>query len=232
MDQWVLLQLSDSALPVGGFVASGGLESALQILNIKDVERFLEDSLHTLAYSSIPLIRSVYSTMNDAQGSMDIVGEIMELDKEYDAFVRTNHVNRRASVTQGVAYLTLISKSFPDSKLIDFVVDYKMQVRKLATPGHLPLCFALACISLEIKCEDAEFMFLFLHVRSIVSSAVRMSMVGPYEGQSLIFKAQERVREALQAVKGQTMRDIYQTHPIIDILQGSHDRLYTRIFNS
>ncbi len=181
-----MCQLSDSALPVGGFVASGGLESAIQILNIKQLDWFLNDSLHTLAYSTLPFIRSVYLRFD--------LRHLMELDKEYEAFCGTNHVNKRASTTQGIAYLTLISKSFPS---MDVIIDFKLKVRKQETAGHF-----------------------------------RLSLVGPYEGQTIIFNTKQTVQQILDAVQAQEIDEAYQTSPIVDILQGSHDRLYTRIFNS
>jgi urease accessory protein len=102
---------------------------------------------------------------------------------------------------------------------------------RLETPGHLPICFALATISLDIRLPKAEFMFLFLHVRTIVSSAIRLSLLGPYQGQTIMYNSKALV-EKLLTIKGCDPNDAFQTNPILDILQGSHDRLYTRIFNS
>lgn len=84
----------------------------------------------------------------------------------------------------------------------------------------------------SLTLEKTRFLFLYLHVRSVVSSAIRMSLVGPYKGQEILFKSQQLVSELIALVKIDDVKLAVQTCPILDILQGSHDRLYTRIFNS
>jgi urease accessory protein len=68
-----------------------------------------------------------------------------------------------------------------------------------------------------------------------------MSIIGPYEGQRILSQSRSMVEEvnALDSTlpfgleQGSTLeQSTVQTSPILDILQGSHDRLYTRIFNS
>jgi len=55
---WLLLQLSDSALPTGGFAHSGGLESLAQqkqVVEPADLRRFLRDALWQTGHFALPL---------------------------------------------------------------------------------------------------------------------------------------------------------------------------------
>src|SRR5712672_1862091 len=60
---WILLQLSDSALPTGGFVHSAGLESAFQQGEVQgpgDLRRFIRDSLWLAGHCSLPLASAAH----------------------------------------------------------------------------------------------------------------------------------------------------------------------------
>jgi urease accessory protein len=85
---------------------------------------------------------------------------------------------------------------------------------------------------LNIELEPALRLFLFLVLRSGISAAIRLGIVGPLEGQALQWKlapyAQSLVTPALQT----TPADAAQTAPLLDLLQGTHDRLYSRLFQS
>ncbi|CAG8646915.1 6823_t:CDS:1, partial [Gigaspora rosea] len=131
-EDWLLWQFADSALPTGGFVASAGLESATQaghVTNAESLLLFLSSSIENYAYSSLPFVTDTWWAV-EAESSddenlnckendfMSVIDKIMEkiinLDDLYNAYT-SNYVTKRASKTQGVAMLTLFTKSFADN---------------------------------------------------------------------------------------------------------------------
>ncbi|KAJ3285123.1 hypothetical protein HK104_009639 [Borealophlyctis nickersoniae] len=113
-DDWLLMILSDSALPTGGFVASAGLEAAVQSGHVYDdttLTSFLSASLHTLASSSTSVLVKTWTCL-DEDTPLPI---LLSLDAAYDALTVSNHVARRASRAQGVAYLGVLDRAFRQS---------------------------------------------------------------------------------------------------------------------
>ncbi|CAG8667232.1 3074_t:CDS:2, partial [Scutellospora calospora] len=210
-EDWLLWQFADSALPTGGFVASAGLESATQAGHVTDTESlllFLSNSIENYAYSSLPFVTDTWwivnvenlncENLNNKEDFVDNTEEIMEkiisLDDLYNACT-SNYVTKRASKTQGVAMLTLFTKSFANnnskSKMKDFVVEkFKLRVRKEISHGHLPICFGLVTNCLGISLERTQHLYLFLFARAILSAAVRLNIIGPYYSQRLLTECQ------------------------------------------
>ncbi|BGP29761.1 hypothetical protein JCM10296v2_001506 [Rhodotorula toruloides] len=233
LEQYLLLVLSDSNLPTGGFVASSGLESwvqhgyaALQAdpspaststpppppsSTLPGPEGpllgFVRHSLHSYARLNVPLLcaahqavssvfqphppssahpaksptasDSIFQTALDSLVSTDALCEALTL----------NHVARRASIAQGVALLTLYERAFsPPPSLTgtdavrEVVVAYRTKVRKSedGACGHMSVAFAVLTAAVGVSLDSALPLFLFLHARSLLSSAVRLNIVGPY----------------------------------------------------
>ena len=83
-----------------------------------------------------------------------------------------------------------------------------------------------ACLE---KCLN---LYLFLFVRSVISAAVRLNILGPYEGQSVLSNTSEIVDQAYHAYHQLALDQTAVTDPFLDLFQSMHDRLYTRLFNS
>jgi urease accessory protein len=145
---WTLLQMADSALPVGGFVASNGLEASIQMGHCLDFTEFIKDSLVNVKFSQINFIRAAIECLNNQAQPLE---RLLEIDKNCETFVGLNHVNARASCAQGVAYLTLITSSFSECKHSDIAVQFKKNIRIGKTKGHLPVCFGITCFCLNIS---------------------------------------------------------------------------------
>jgi len=163
LSQYVLLLLSDSNLPTGGFITSAGLESYVvhgllsqcaQELHAGQDEHtaagfssstsqaqscsaflgFVGSSLDSYAQMSMPFLADAHRLTADLrsspaqesngsqlnvdgvdapkQGQVDaFVDRFSKLDDAYHSMV-LNHVARRASCAQGIAFLTLFSKAF------------------------------------------------------------------------------------------------------------------------
>jgi urease accessory protein len=85
---------------------------------------------------------------------------------------------------------------------------------------------------LEVSRDAAGQLFFFNHLRGILASAVRLGIVGPMEGQSLQHKLSIRAREILGRCAALGIDDLAQTAPLLDLWQGTQDRLYSRLFQS
>src|SRR5256714_5418840 len=102
---WLLLQLSDSALPTGGFAHSGGLEAAAQqgeVRTAAELRRFLHDALWQAGHATLPL----------ASAARADAAALPRLDARADAFL-VSRVANRASRTQGRAFLDTAARVFP-----------------------------------------------------------------------------------------------------------------------
>ncbi len=75
-------------------------------------------------------------------------------------------------------------------------------------------------------------MVLFTAARGVLSAAVRLGVAGSYDAQRLQSECAAWSATVLARYADVGVADLAQTAPIIDILQGAHDRLYSRLFQS
>ncbi len=219
-----LLQMTDSAFPLGGFAFSSGLESAAKLGLIVDLATFgqyLQNYLHQTACSEIPFVRSAFELI-------DIGYQHLEpLYKRFNAFV-TIPTMRQASITQGRSLLLAFRAAYPDVCLNDLT--NWLQERKL-TPHFVPTFGACTkLVGLPIK--DVLFGYCYMALRDQISAAVRLGLLGPHEGQRFLRKLLGEVPGILSAVADLHYHQAFKTCVSLDIAQASHSRLYSRLFQS
>ncbi|TFK99078.1 urease accessory protein UreF [Pterulicium gracile] len=260
-EQYLLLLLGDSNLPTGSFIASSGLESHEKHgfhLSKDSTLSFIRDSLHTYSRSAIPFISDSWATITSfKRGELDVqrtMEDIKRLDELYDAMTLHN-VARRASKSQGVALLTLYSKGLSrpwneteeQKGLSKLIFDIKLRVRREGFDGHLPICWGILTAALGLSLERAQFLHLFLHARGLLSAAVRLNTLGPYNAQQVLLHdvkplvvmeaaackdLRTGVREDDASEFDITMHGPANTWPLGEILAARHDLQHSRIFNS
>jgi len=208
----MLWQLADSAFPSGSFAHSGGLEAAWQhgqVRNRSELADFLETSLRQFGHASLPFFNIAYESP----------GRLTDLDLSCDAFL-SNHVANRASRIQGRAFLSSAGKIF--------------QRNLIPSPpyGHFAPLFGVITRSLGLQCTRAAQLFFFQHLRGLIAAAIRLGIIGPLEGQALQHALGSVARDVLAQCHGLGIADAAQTAPLLEIWQGSQDRLYSRLFQS
>lgn len=213
-------QLVDSAFPSGGFAHSNGLEAAMQLGLVRDaagVLMYTRQSLAQYGRCALPIVRAAH----------DDLGTLPLLDDMSDVFL-SNPVANRASRTQGRALLMSACRSLPQPGLLS--IDATVRNKHLAA-HHAPI-FGAVMRALDIAPLDTQRAFLFTAIRAVPAAAVRLGIVGCYEAQSIQAAASADVDRVIRASAGLTPDDIAQTAPLIDLVQSTHDRLYSRLFQS
>ena len=217
---WLLLQLSDSAFPAGGFAHSGGLEAAWQQGEISGAEQlndFIRDSLWQAGRASLPLVSAAHANPES----------LRELDELCDAFL-TNHVANLASRTQGRAFISSCEKCFPLPEMLAL----RQQARDQRLNYHHAPLFGAALNRLDVAREKALEVFMFNCLRGVVSAAVRLNIAGPHQAQQIQFLNFETCNCVLDACGNLELEALTQTAPLIDLFQATHGRLYSRLFQS
>jgi urease accessory protein len=208
---WRLLQLADSAFPTGGFAHSFGLEAASQAGEVPDLRRFARDAIWQAGFGALPLVRAAFA---DAAA-------LPALDARADAFL-ANHVANRASRTQGRAFHSTCARVFGGQ--ISF-----------STAGlrmHLAPLWGAAFCALQLPLEDAQRLYLWTTARGVLSAAVRLGLIGTLEAQALLAGLDPVLDEVLESCGALGPESLAQPAPLADLLQATHDRLYSRLFQS
>ena len=86
--------------------------------------------------------------------------------------------------------------------------------------------------ALIVSAEQASRMFLFQLLRSLISSAVRLHVIGPLGGQALQYQLSPFAEEVFRQGSSRSLDDVVQTAPLLEIFQGTQDRMYSRLFQS
>ena len=250
------MQFIDSAFPTGALSHSGGIESALQVGLVRDgsgLRSVLEAALDQASHSMLPFVDAGYAAMKlSTVGSVDDACETAPFADAFSAsdaacdLVINNSIANQASRSQGRATLasavrifvasdgasehgsTDFSESFPARRPLAVIAQLARGGR---TACHLAPIFGAVVQTLGAGREEARRLFLFVSLRAWISAAVRLGVVGPLEGQSIQASLSGLV-QSLAAADPVDPGDAAQTSPILDLLQGVQDRLYSRLFQS
>lgn len=148
-------------------------------------------------------------------------GRLEELDELCNAFL-SNHVANRASRLQGRAFLNSTVRIFGKIKIAEPHSGF----------CHLAPIFGAAMRALGMNRSPAAELFLFQSLRGLVAAAVRLGIVGPMEGQALQHRLAPRARAILSLTAERSLENIAGVAPLLEIWQASHDRLYSRLFQT
>ena len=223
LEQWLsVLHLSDSALPIGAFAYSEGLESAIQLdaLQTPDELGIWWELWRTETFrwqEGPALFQLMQAIKRDDWQHVQILNQELTALKPATALRDGSHI-------LGKRLLTTCADLYPDlsadrlEKLLPTLNVLTVQATLLATQ-HISKDVALAS-------------FAFGRLNQSLSAALRLFALGQQTGQVLLQGQLRLIPKTVNEILGDTNSPLRSFTPIVDLLQMKHSGLYTRLFRS
>ena len=92
----------------------------------------------------------------------------------------------------------------------------------------------MVCRAAGLDIDDVCYVFMFNHCKAVLSAAVRLGLIGPYQAQAILALEGTRaeIESALKEGRRRRVDEVGQCVPVMDLWQGRHELLYSRVFNS
>ncbi len=205
-----LIQLADSALPVGGAAHSFGLETlvAEELLTRETLAAFLRDYLEEIGVLEAGFCRAAYHV---ACSNWPVLNQ--ELSARKPA-----RENREASLILGRRFLQLLGTlegcEIPEGE------------------SHYAMAFGYAGRMLRVPESSTAAVYLQQSVTALVSACLRLMPVGQQRAARLLWDLKPAILKAVQASAVAELAAVPAFTPLLEIASMRHVVLETRLFIS
>lgn len=212
-----LLQMSDSALPIGGYSNSWGLETWVQNETLTNT-RQVEQSLKALLTSSIVPSDGVACALAHRFSLEDDIDSVTQLN-DYLTAARWCPEPLAASLNMGERLKQLAlnagwSKDLPDLKM------------------HHSTVFGWLAGRLGIPPDEAVAAYLYSSITGLVSACVRLVPLGHTDGQRILTTLRSLISELVSDCLNKNIDEIGGFAPLNEWAAKQHETLYSRLFQS
>jgi urease accessory protein len=219
-----LVQLCDSALPVGAYSQSWGLETAIargEVSRPQDVDRWVRSWLiHNVAPGEgVAVAHAARRASAEDWESLRELNELLTAGRPVTSI-------RRASLQQGEAMLNLAS-GWPWSGWVAASL-------RATDPGpwHHAVVFGALATAAGASPPDSVALYLQNAANGVVSASVRGVPIGHTHGQQILARLQPLLGELSAACSEAPIEQFGGLSPAYEVACHAQTRLHTRIFQS
>ena len=215
-----LMQLTSPSLPVGAFAYSGGLESAVEIGLLHDLnstQGWIKNIMvEGLARLDVPLFYRIY----EAWQANDQVA-LKSFNNQMFAQRETSELQAEDAHMGGA-----LSRLLSDLEMTETALWTRAERVSFTT------MFALASVRWDIDIEQAATGLVWSWLENQVAAAIKLVPLGQTDGQRLIGQLLQEIPDLLEQAKGLSDDDIGSSLLMLAILSAQHETQYSRLFRS
>ena len=223
-----LLQLGDSALPIGGYSHSWGLEAAVERGLVRTPAALEASVRHWLRDTAGPLEGVVVAASCAAAHQAD--WRALAVANQRLAVALSVPTLRHASGEMGEQLLAL-AESWPWAAVVAAALRNHTLDAPLGPWHHAPVFGALAAAA---GATAAEALAVYLHQIAIgcIGAGVRAIPVGHTHGQQILARLHDEVGSMVAALVVRPLEMAGSFSPAYEVLCHAQAHLYTRLFRS
>ena len=210
-----LLTLSSTALPVGAYCYSQGVESAIQIGLIQDEassKAYFEELLEMLLVRfELPMLQRLMQSYADIE--------------QFDQWANLYRASRESKEFLAESQQLAFSLNAWIKDVLQIPVEVKKQF------GFVPV-YAQLCGRLDLKLVDVLTAYTFTVLENQVLAAVKTVPLGQIAGQRILWHVHGLIPDAIQRAMQLQNHEISSALPYYAMLSMQHETQYSRLFRS
>lgn len=210
-----LLTLSSTALPVGAYCYSQGVESAIQIGLIQDEassKAYFEEVLEMLLVRfELPMLQRLMQSYADIE--------------QFDQWANLYRASRESKEFLAESQQLAFSLNAWIKDVLQIPVEVKKQF------GFVPV-YAQLCGRLELELVDVLTAYTFTVLENQVLAAVKTVPLGQIAGQRILWHVHGLIPDAIQRAMQLQDHEISSALPHYAMLSMQHETQYSRLFRS
>ncbi|WP_078551507.1 urease accessory protein UreF [Bacillus alkalicellulosilyticus] len=217
-----LLQIHDSAFPIGAYTHSFGMETYIQKGIVRD-KATLAEYCQTYLFSSLVSGDALFVKQAYLYAKEKDLKALLELNQLCHG-MKIAYESREGSLKMGRQFLQTVLP------LVDspFFTEWKESCKQ----SHYAIIYGMYCAEMELDEDLYISAFLYSSTASLVHNAVRAIPLGQNQGVQTIFELLPSIEEATSLVNSKTIDDVANNSIGIELASMEHEALYSRLFIS
>lgn len=232
------LQFSDSALPVGAFSFSNGVETAVHeglVRTPEELEQLVRSALRAMAslegVAALESFRCV-QTMScerpkESPSTEETMQQLRRIDRRLLAF-KLNEESRQMSLRMGKKWVELGASLLPHPLL----QRWKEEISAQRSPGNQAVAQGVLFALAGNRAEELFATLCFGVMNQMTGAALRCMKISHFETQRMLFRLSEEVAPLYEEVQPLSLHEMHSFAPQLDLLASLHEQGPLRMFMS